>query len=848
MAANSKKKSKSATAQQARSRRRIEAPNVPPPGGIDFPLVVVGASAGGLDAFSTLLRHLPEDTGMAFVFVQHLDATKESILDELLQKATRLPVRRIENRLHLSANTVFVVPPQGRVDLKGTVFEITPRMKGVHGGTPIDEFFRSVAEQFRSRVIGVVLSGTLSDGALGLAAIKAEGGVTFAQDSSSAAFSEMPRAAVIAGAADLVLPPDRIAKEIARISRHAYVREQPSVDEAAAPDFKDAAVARKLLQLLRAGTGVDFTNYRQSTFRRRVQRRMALKRTKTLARYVDYIRSNPAEIHALFDDILITVTRFFRDPEVFQALRTRVFPDMLKNRSPDAPVRIWIPGCATGEEVYSIAIVVLEALQDADSAASAQIFATDISERALDRARAGEYLESAMRDVTPDRLKRFFVRTAGGYQISKTVRDLCIFARQNVTADPPFSDLDLLSCRNLLIYLDPDLQERIFPAFHFALKRGGFLLLGRSESLGKFGEHFQTYDRNNRIFQKADGRIALSRSAVVLPAMLPRAARPSEPAPLQPPLSKIDVSHLADRVVLGRYGPAGVLLNGAYEIVQFRGRTAPYLEPSSGAATLNVFKMAREGLLGPLRTALLKARKGGERVRRENVKVRDNGKFRNVHVEVTPIRQGASGPIFFLVLFEDARSAAHARQAPPGPPLKGSKAVATIHTLQQELGTTKEYLQAIIEEQGASNEELKSANEEILSANEELQSMNEELETAKEELQSTNEELTTVNEELQNRNAELAYAHNDLVNIFGINLPIVMVAANGTIRRVTSPAERIFNLGSRDIGRRITEFRPRLRNVDLAELIEHVSSSLGSVDREVQDENGNWYSLRIRPY
>jgi two-component system CheB/CheR fusion protein len=810
--------------------------------------VVAGASAGGLEAFSALLRHLPEDTGMAFVLVQHLDPTKESILDEILQKSTRLPVRRIEKGLKLSPNTVFVVPPQGRVDLRGVVFDVIPKMRGLHGGSPIDDFFRSTAEQFHSRVIGVVLSGTLSDGALGLAAIKAEGGVTFAQDAASAAFSEMPRAAVLTGAADLVLPPDRIAKEIARIARHPYVREEPAKDEPVEGEFKDASAARRLLHVLKSGSGVDFTNYRQSTFRRRVERRMALKRTPTLARYVDFIRSNPAEVQALFDDILITVTRFFRDPDVFEALRARVVPAILKDRARDAPIRVWVPGCATGEEVYSIAVLLLDALQESRSLAMVQIFATDISERALESARAGEYLEGAVRDVPPDLLRRFFVRTPAGYQISKAVRDLCVFARQNVAADPPFSGLDLLSCRNLLIYLDPTLQERVFPSFHYALKRGGFLLLGRSESLGKYEKHFQPFDRNNRIFVKSDGKAVLHAESG-FKALVPRMkARPSEPAPLQPPLSKIDVSHLADRVVLSRYGPAGVLLNGTYEIVQFRGRTAPYLEPSSGSATLNVFKMTREGLLGPLRAAVLKARKTGERVRREGVKIRDDGKIRSVHIEVTPIRQGAGGHFFFLVLFEDARAAARWQAPPAHPAVRGSKAVATIRTLEMELDTTKEYLQAIIEEQEASNEELKSANEEILSANEELQSTNEELETAKEELQSTNEELTTVNEELQNRNSELAYAHNDLVNIFGINLPIVMISASGAIRRVTPPAERIFGLGPRDIGRKLSEFSPRLRNVDLPDLIEQVTDTLGTIDREVQDAAGSWYSLRIRPY
>jgi len=809
-----------------------------------------------------LLGNLPPDSGAAVVLLQHLHAERVSLLPEILQKATRLPVRAITAGLRLERNSVYVAPSSHDVRLSGGVFSLVPKSPIRAREMPIDRLFESVAEQYDSRAVGVVLSGTLSDGALGLLAIKDAGGLTFAQDPATASFSEMPRAAVIAGGVDRVLAPDRIAREIVRFAKHPYIHleSEPAAEKeektsAKAADETDPGADRRLIQILRSATGVDFSSYRQSTFRRRVHRRMALRRIPKLGKYIEFLRANPQEIDALYDDILITVTRFFRDAGVFDVLRTKVFPSLIAEQRKNSTLRLWVPGCSTGEEVYSIAVTLFEAIEAAGGSHPFQIFATDISETALQKARAGEYLENSMVDVSDELRRTYFSKTGIGWRVAKPVRESIVFARQNVAADPPFSNIDFVSCRNLLIYMDPRLQRRVVPYFHYSLRPGGFLLLGRSESIGNFADLFEPFDRAHRIFLR---RAALPRTLtdVGQTRFSDRAATTAAGRRLASGGSPLRLQEQVDRLLVSRYGPPGVLLDERFEVLQFRGRTTPFLEPASGSASLSILKLARKGLLPDLKAALERARKTGRRFRREGVRVRVDGGFRTVNLEVDPLVDEAGGRTRFLLLFESpavepprgrARPAA-GRSASSRQKARGERTKQEIDDIEKELQSTREYLQAIIEEQEASNEELKSANEEIMSANEELQSTNEELETAKEELQSTNEELTTVNEELQNRNAELAYAHNDLANVFGINLPILMVAANLTIRRFTAPAERLFGVAPSDVGRHISEFQVRLRNVRLVELIQQVLDSMLPIDREVQDDAGNWYSLRVKPY
>ena len=807
-----------------------------------FPIVGIGASAGGLEAFTTLLRHLPADTGMAYVLVQHLDPTHKSMLAEILSRATAMPVVEARSRMPIQPNHVYVGAENAEVAFVDGRFavETRPRRAGRARQLPIDRFLKSLAEQRGSRAIGVILSGTLSDGALGLRAIKMAGGLTFAQDEATARFRDMPRAAIAAGVVDFVLAPEKIARELARFGRHPYADLVPPEAAAPAADGHDHA---GILALLRSSSGVDFSHYRQTTVKRRMARRMALARIDSTKTYLQLLRSDPAERRALYEDILITVTSFFRDPEVFRSLTTSVLPSLLRGRDPESPIRVWVPGCATGEEVYSIAICLFECLQRRHRHCPIQIFATDVSEASVEKARTGAYTDSDLQEISAARLKRFFTKTDRGWQIVKSVRDVCVFAKQNIASDPPFSGLDLISCRNLLIYLEPVLQKRVLPLFHYALKPGGYLMLGSAESISGFRDLFAPVDRNHRIFVKRPGSARASLEFVRTPApRLAGAAPPIEKSPA------VDPQKEADRLVLGRYGPAGVLITDDYEVVQFRGRTAPYLEVPPGAASLNVLKMAREGVLSGLRAAILKARKSGRTVRAERLKVRQDGGFREVNLEVSPVKGGGKGARFWLVLFEEARARKPAAERVPNP-APGRARHETIVELEQELTATKEYLQATIEEQEASNEELKSANEEILSSNEELQSTNEELETAKEELQSTNEELSTVNEELQNRNLELNRLNNDLANLLtGTHLAILMLGTDGRLRRFTAEAEKLFNLIPTDAGRRIGDLKSNLHVPDFEALVKGVVTSLTPLEREVQDVDGRWYLMRVRPY
>ncbi len=785
---------------------------------------------------------------MAYVLIQHLDPKRESGLRDILARSTTMPVREVASSMPVEPDSVYVIPPNAGIGLVNGIFNVVPRPRVRGREMPIDYFFNSLAEQYKSRAIGVVLSGTLSDGALGLRAIKSEGGVTFAQDQKSARFQDMPRAAIAAGSVDFVLPPETIARELARMGQHPYVR--LAARKAAEKPVPKGSDHQKILAMLRVATGVNFSGYRQTTIKRRISRRVALRKVESVKEYLELLRKEKGEVRALYDDILITVTGFFRDPSAFQALKTMVFPALVKERPVKNPIRIWVPGCSTGEEVYSIAIVLFESLLDRNVNPTIQMFATDVSERAIETARTGIYLENSMVDVSPERLKRFFVKADGGWQISKTIRDVCVFAKQNVTADPPFSNMDLISCRNLLIYMEPVLQKRIIPLFHYALKPNGFLLLGNAESITGFETLFSPLDRNQRIFVKRQGS---PRQFVDFARHRPE-ENEKEPAAVEAlpgAVAPLDLQKEADRLVLGRYGPAGVLINESFEILHFRGRTSPYLEAAPGTASFNLLKMAREGLLVELRTAVQRAKKSGRPVRKEGLRIRQDNHSREVNLEVVPLK-GDAGERHFLILFEeaglrrrDARPdlAAEKKRAPSG---RGHQAIVR---LEQELAATKEYLQATIEEQEASNEELKSANEEILSSNEELQSTNEELETAKEELQSTNEELRTVNDELQNRNTDLSLLNNDLSNlVMGSNMAVVMLDVLGRIRRFTPLAERLLNLVPGDVGRPIRDIKPNVPVPDLQDLAMEVIRSMGEREREVQDREGNWYQMKVRPY
>ncbi|HXZ79609.1 MAG TPA: chemotaxis protein CheB [Terriglobales bacterium] len=822
-----------------------------------FPIVGIGASAGGLEAFSELLRHLPEKTGMAFVLVQHLDPTHGSVLQEILARTTKIPVTEVADGVAVEPDHIYVIPANTDMATTNGVLHLAVRRltRGQH--MPIDHFFHSLADDRGDQAIGVILSGTASDGTEGCTAIKAAGGITFAQDEKSAKYDSMPKSAIHAGCIDFVLPPKGIAQELARIGRHPYVARVPLSEEDSA-QIAASTHLETLFAMIREATGVDFAYYKQTTLQRRIKRRMVLHQLESLKQYVRYVRENPAELDELYREILIHVTGFFRDEGAFEALRKHVFPDLFKERKHDPlPIRIWVPGCSTGEEVYSIAMILLEYMWEqgrtiplaSASAKSVQIFATDISDTALDRARAGLYTDAGVAEISPERLKRFFVRLDGGYQINKAVRDMCIFAKQNLVRDPPFSNLDLISCRNLLIYLGPVLQKRVIPALHYALKAGGYLMLGGSESLGGFTEHFSLTDKKYKIYKK---KMTSSRLVTYFTAADYSPRRLEEYRPPKSNGTAISIDKEVERTLASRYIPPSIVVNEDLEIIQFRGRTGAYLEPAAGHPTFSLSKMAREGLLVDLRTALSKAKKENTVVRKEGVHVRSNGGTTEVNLEIVPIQGRESGERMFAVVFQDVAREVRKpveKRISEKEARKKSGVVQQNERLQREINQLREQLQALIEEHETTTEEFKAANEEVLSANEELQSTNEELETAKEELQSSNEELTTLNEELQNRNVELSLANNDLLNLLAnVNIAVVMVGNDLRIRRITPPAEKLMNLIPADIGRRLDEIKPNVQLENLEEVVRDTMDRAILRESEIRDKQGIWYAMRVRPY
>jgi len=780
-----------------------------------FPVVGIGASAGGLEACTALLKALPASSGMAFVVVQHLDPHHQSLLRELLSRATKMPVTQVEDGIALEPQHVYVIPPDHDVTLSQGALRLSSRQQAGGKHMPIDRFLSSLAEDQTSGAIGIILSGTGSDGTAGLLALKSEGGLTFAQDPKSASYPGMPESAIAAGCVDFVLPPEGIARELTRLAR------SPSADRAVAVDepepVEGAESLGRILNALRSATGIDFSLYKTGTIRRRVARRLVVRKTESLERYASYLEQNPAEAQALCQDILIHVTSFFREPEAFAALRRNVFPKLLATRSQGEAIRIWVPGCSTGEEVYSIAIALLEFLGRQAEETRCQIFATDVSTAALDKARLGTYSEAGVAGVSPKRLRRFFAKVGPDYQIDKTVRDRCVFARHDLGQDPPFSRLDLISCRNVLIYMGPLLQKRVLSIFHYALRPSGFLLLGESESSGPSARLFTLVERRSKIYSPnpvpsvtPTGPAAANR--VETPARA-RAGVETGPVP--------ELQKAVERLVWQRRALAALVVDADLQVIHFQGHTGPYLQPATGAASLHLFKLVREGLVLDLRAALHKAKKEKTPVRREGIRLDHEGDVKTVDLEAIPIDGRRAKRPDFLILIEESGGKGAARPS-------HAKEAEHLAVLRHELASTREQLQSIIESQEATNEEL---------------------ETAKEELQSSNEELTTLNEELQNRNAELGQIADDLSNLLvGVNIPIVILGADRRIRRFTPAAEKLLNLIPSDVGRPIGDIKPNIDVPDMDRLIAEVIDKASLVERDVQGRDGRWYSLRMRPH
>jgi len=645
-----------------------------------------------LEAFTQLIQVLPDDTGMAFVFVQHLDPTHHSLLAELLSKAASIPVIEAEHAVELEPNHVYVIPPNVEMGILQGRLHLTPRKQdgGLH--LPIDIFMRSLAEEQKSKAVGVVLSGTGSDGTLGLTAIKGEGGITFAQTAESAKYDGMPRSAIASGCVDFVLTAEKIAQELVRIGRHPYFgrAKVPAVETLP----EDDGGYDKVFSLLRKAAAVDFRLYKPGTVWRRTMRRMAVHKIDGVRDYAKHLQAHPEELEQLYQDLLIPVTSFFRDPQAFEALKSSVFPAILKDKSTKGSIRIWAPGCSTGEETYSLAMALLEFLGARAPGLQIQLFGTDANERGIDKARSGVYLEQIAQDVSQERLRRFFVKFQDGYRVSKAVRDLCVFARQNIAEDPPFSQMNLVACRNLLIYFGPTLQKKIMPILHYALKPAGFLMLGSSENVTAFPNLFATVDKKHKIFSKKLGATRLHYDFPSIPASRERriakaTTRHNEHVVVKGGRS---LQQEADRIVLERHAPAGLVINRDMEIVHFRGRTSPYLEPASGKASLNLLKMARGGLAEELRTAINQAAKKGS-ARRKAVTFEHNGRGKSVKLSVERLTlSSVPEDVHYVVLFEEI------------PPLvAGKAAVRTSKPAARRAGKDPRFLE--LQRRAASTEE-----------------------------------------------------------------------------------------------------------------------------------------------
>ena len=822
--------------------------DVGPPPGHAFPIVGIGASAGGLDALMQILKVLPDDTGMAFVFVQHLDPHHGSQLAEILAPATAMPICTVTDGTAVSPNALFVIPPNTTMVLEDGVLRLSGRPPGLH--LPIDAFFESLARVQRSRAIGVVLSGNASDGSQGVKAIKQECGLTFAQAEGTAQHVGMPRNAIATGAIDYVLSPAEIARELSNVGHHPFLRPSP-------PDQADMEVLpqgdgelRKIFSLLQIAAKVDFTHYKINTIRRRISRRMIVTRTRNLRQYLRLLEKTPEEVHELYRDLLISVTSFFRDAAVFERL-LELLKDTLLSRNSTEPFRVWVPGCATGEELYSIAICLRELTDDVRPNTALQLFGTDISEMALDFARTGVYPDSIAQNVSPERLRRFFLRVERGYQVSKSTREICVFARQDVSSDPPFGHIDLVSCRNLLIYMDSELQRRILPLFHYSLNPTGMLLLGSAESVGKAEDLFSVIDRENRIY---------GRKSVPLRLTLPRltstrSGEASERGIVHSTLSGIDLQKKADLVIQSKYSPASVVIDSNNQILHFRGRTGFFLEPPPGEATLNLLRMARESLIIPLRKALQAAASQNISVCETGIVLEHEHERREVKLEVTPIAGATPNERYYLVVFEERPVSVDLPAAPSAESLTGEASgvikllEARVANMQQQLAELREQLRNAHEDHEAGSEELRAANEEVRSANEELQSSNEELSTTKEELQSANEELNTLNEELQNRNRDLDGINNDLLNLLSaVDIPFLMVDNEFRLRRFSTAAERVLNVKAFDIGHPVTHLEGPINLKAFQEPLRRVVETLVTERWELQDQAGHWFSATVRPY
>ncbi len=803
-----------------------------------FPIVGVGASAGGLEAFEQLFTNMPPDIGMAFILVPHLDPSHASMMTELMRRVTKLEVKEAEEGAKVLPNHIYVIPPNKDMTINQRKLRLEP-LKKIHGlRLPIDVFFRSLAEEEGELAIGIILSGTGTDGTLGIRAIHGAGGMVMVQHPSSAKYPGMPESSVKTGLVDVVLPPEKMSLHLKSLARRAGGKTRPPITR------EDRL--RKILALIRSQTGHDFSFYKKTTLNRRVEKRMSLHRLGTTSAYVNYLQEHPEEVSLLFKDMLIGVTQFFRDPEAFEALKKTLLKN-LQDQPEATSFRAWIPACSTGEEAYSITMLILECLDESKRDLKVQVFGTDIDPEGINFARSGVYAENIAVDVSPARLKRFFVREEKGLRIKKEIRELIVFAVQDVTKDPPFTKLDLVSCRNLLIYLEPELQNRVLPLFHYSLKSGGLLFLGTAETNGKHADLFGVSDKKWKIYQP---KRALHPVLEAEWRAFPRVeVHPSiEMGPeLQKP-KEIDIASAAQKTLLETFAPASLIVNAKGEILYIHGQTGKYLEPAPGRPNWNLFDMVRKGAQFEVRSGVHYALTRLKERHYPGLQVKTNHEYHPISLTVKPFTPTKETKDLVMVTFEEVAGREKRKPDPKGgkPPRDKDE---RLQEAEKELRYTRETLQATVEELQASNEELKSTNEEMQSTNEELQSTNEELETSREELQSMNEELITVNAELQGKIDQLSLAEADMkVLLENTDIGIIFLDRDLNIERFTLEAKKVFNLIPSDIGRPLHDIRSNLDYDDVEKDSKEVLETLQKKEREIQTKDGEWYLMQIVPY
>lgn len=808
---------------------------------VGFPIIGIGASAGGLEAFEQFFRQIPPNSGMAFVLIQHLDPSHSSILTEILQRSTTLPVVEAQDQMKVAPNSVYVIPPNRDMAIFHGKLQLSIPSEPRGQRMPIDAFMRSLAEDQGEKAIGIVLSGTGTDGTLGLRAILGAGGVSLVQSPATAKFDGMPSSAIHAGYATYVLPAEEMPQQLMG-GLHNLIA--PSTTQTSM--LTESGINR-ILMMLRSGCGHDFSQYKKTTITRRIERRMSLHNIENAEIYVRFLKEHPTEVQLLFKELLINVTSFFRDAEAFIEFRQNILPQMLAGKDHDYVFRVWVAGCATGEEAYSIAILLREWMDENHREFRTQIYATDLDDDAITVARAGFYLPNIAQDVSPERLRRFFIKEDAGYRVRKDIREMVVFAVQNVTKDPPFTKLDLLSCRNLMIYLEPVLQNRLIPTFHYALKPDGVLLLSPSESIGNHTELFDPLNRKWK-FYRAMHTGASARKLLASGLSWGTAIASKVPDVVIKKPRDANFVELTRRMLLQLFAPASVVTDMQGNILYVHGETGKYLRPAPGQASLNVIDMAREGLQLELLSMIHAALKDDVPTLSRDVSISFNDDLSVVNVSLRKLAGTEAGEGMLLLSFQDVATVAPSKSKRL-PRVTESGAKLRIDTLEQELAHTKETLLATIEEQQVTNEELLSNNEEMQSTNEELQSTNEELETSKEELQSVNEELITVNTELQSNIEQLSDMQNDMKNLLdNVSAGIVFLDQHLHIRRFTREATQVYRLASTDVGRHLGDIKTNLEGDDLLLPAQKVMDTLVPYEREVRATNDVWYLARIQPY